>query len=110
MEFLSKLQENKPLFFGLIAGIALLLVLAIVVPITVSAGNGSKKGDVEVSMEPIKEDIDLLTTDNLGKALEIQALLAKQDIAASRAVDGTTCKTGYCGKQSRRRYKIQNLS
>lgn len=89
MEFLSKLQENKPLFFGLIAGVALLLVLAIVVPITVSAGNGSKKGDVEVSMEPIKEDIDLLTTDNLGKALEIQALLAKQDIAASRAVDGT---------------------
>ncbi len=89
MEFLSKLQENKPLFFGLIAGIALLLVLAIVVPITVSAGNSNKKGDVEVSMEPIKEDVDLLTTDNLGKALEIQALLAKQDIAASRAVDGT---------------------
>lgn len=89
MEFLSKLQENKPLFFGLIAGVALLLVLAIVVPITVSAGNSNKKGDVEVSMEPIKEDVDLLTTDNLGKALEIQALLAKQDIAASRAVDGT---------------------
>ena len=57
--------------------------------ITVSAGNSNKKGDVEVSMEPIKEDVDLLTTDNLGKALEIQALLAKQDIAASRAVDGT---------------------
>lgn len=89
MEFLSKLQENKPLFFGLIAGVALLLVLAIVVPITVSAGSSNKKGDVEVSMEPIKEDVDLLTTDNLGKALEIQALLAKQDIAASRAVDGT---------------------
>ena len=89
MEFLSKLQENKPLFFGLIAGVALLLVLAIVVPITVSAGNSNKKGDVEVSMEPIKEDVDLLTTDNLGKALEIQALLAKQDRAASRAVDGT---------------------
>ena len=64
-------------------------MLAIVVPITVSAGNSNKKGDVEVSMEPIKEDVDLLTTDNLGKALEIQALLAKQDIAASRAVDGT---------------------
>ena len=89
MEFLSKLQENKPLFFGLIAGVALLLVLAIVVPITVSAGNSNKKGDVEVSMEPIKEDVDLLTTDNLGKALEIQALLAKQVIAASRAVDVT---------------------
>ncbi len=88
MEFLQKLQENKPLFFGLIAGAAILIMLAVVVPIVSNAG-GSKKGDVEVSMEPIKEDIDLLTTDNLGKALEIQALLAKQDIAASRAVDGT---------------------
>lgn len=88
MEFLSKLQENKPLFFALIGCTALVLMLAIIVPITVSA-NSNKKGDVEVSSEPIKEDIDLLTTDNLGKALEIQALLAKQDIAASRAVDGT---------------------
>lgn len=89
MEFLQKLQENKPLFFALIGGTVLVVLLAIIIPITVSAGGGNKKGDVEVSMEPIKEDIDLLTTDNLGKALEIQALLAKQDIAASRAVDGT---------------------
>lgn len=89
MEFLQKLQENKPLFFALIGGTVLVVLLAIIIPITVNAGGGNKKGDVEVSMEPIKEDIDLLTTDNLGKALEIQALLAKQDIAASRAVDGT---------------------
>lgn len=89
MEFLQKLQENKPLFFALIGGTVLVVLLAIIVPITVSAGGNNKKGDVEVSMEPIKEDVDLLTTDNLGKALEIQALLAKQDIAASRAVDGT---------------------
>lgn len=89
MEFLQKLQENKPLFFALIGGCVLVVLLAIIVPITVNAGGSNKKGDVEVSSEPIKEDIDLLTTDNLGKALEIQALLAKQDIAASRAVDGT---------------------
>ncbi len=89
MEFLQKLQENKPLFFALIGGTVLVVLLAIIVPITVNAGGNNKKGDVEVSMEPIKEDVDLLTTDNLGKALEIQALLAKQDIAASRAVDGT---------------------
>ncbi len=88
MEFLQKLQENKPAFIGLIVGLALVIVLAIVVPITANAGKNTK-GDVEVSSEPIKEDVDLLTTDNLGKALEIQALLAKQDIAASRAVDGT---------------------
>ncbi len=89
MEFLQKLQENKPLFFALVGGCVLVVLLAIIVPITVNAGGGNKKADVEVSSEPIKEDVDLLTTDNLGKALEIQALLAKQDIAASRAVDGT---------------------
>ena len=85
MEFLQKLQENKPLFFALIGGTVLVVLLAIIIPITVNAGGGNKKGDVEVSMEPIKEDIDLLTTDNLGKALEIQALLAKQDIAAKQS-------------------------
>lgn len=37
----------------------------------------------------IKTNVDLLTTDNLGKALEIQALLAKQGITAERALDGT---------------------
>ena len=58
---------------------------------------------VEVTGEPIKENVDLLTTDNLGKAIEIQALLAKYDIAVSRRIDGTKsilylkkgdCKTG----------------
>ena len=88
MDFLQKLQENKPLFIALIAGIIIVVVAAIVVPVATSS-NKSGKTDVEVSSEPIKEDVDLLTTDNLGKALEIQALLAKQDIAASRAVDGT---------------------
>lgn len=88
MEFLQKLQENKALFGALIAGIVIIVALAVIVPIA-TAGNKNGKTDVEVSHEPIKEDVDLLTTDNLGKALEIQALLAKQDIAASRAVDGT---------------------
>ena len=88
MEFLQKLQQNKTLFGALIAGIVIVLVLAIVVPVATTASKGGKS-DVEVSSDPIKEDIDLLTTDNLGKALEIQALLAKQDIAASRAMDGT---------------------
>jgi len=91
MEFFNKLQENKPVFYTVIALIAVVLMLMIVLPITMHAnsGGGTKKGETEVSNEPIKEDIDLLTTDNLGKALEIQALLAKQDIAASRAMDGT---------------------
>ncbi len=41
------------------------------------------------SNEPLKEDVDILTTDNLGKALEIQALLAKHGIVLARSVDGT---------------------
>ena len=88
MEFMEKLQENKPLFYGLIAGIIIILLLIIILPIAASTGKGSK-GDLEVSSEPIKEDVDLLTTDNLGKALEIQAMLAKEGISASRALDGT---------------------
>ena len=57
----------------------------------------------EITGEPLKENVDLLTTDNAGKAIEIQALLAKYDIAVSRRLDGTKsilylkkgdCKTG----------------
>ena len=42
-----------------------------------------------VSEKVIKEPLDLLTTDNLGKAIEIQALLARDGIVASRKIDGT---------------------
>ena len=42
-----------------------------------------------VSEKPIQEDMVLLTTDNIGKAIEIQALLAKIGITASRSLDGT---------------------
>ena len=100
MDF-QKLLENKPLLYGIIGGVVLLLALFITIGI-VASGNKSSVG-TEVTGEPLKENVDLLTTDNAGKAIEIQALLAKYDIAVSRRLDGTKsilylkkgdCKTG----------------
>lgn len=87
MDF-QKLLENKALLFGIAGGIFILLGLFITVGIVTNSHNANK-GGVTVTDEPIKEDVDLLTTDNLGKAIEIQALLAKHDIAVSRKIDGT---------------------
>lgn len=86
MDF-QKLLENKALLYGIIGGA--IIVLAMIVTIATFAGGSNKGGAQNVSEQPIKEDVILLTTDNIGKALEIQALLAKQGIAASRTLDGT---------------------
>lgn len=84
---LNKLLENKVLLAAIIGGVVLLLVIFIICGTVVSSK--SKDNSIEVSNEPLKEDVDILTTDNLGKALEIQALLAKHGIVLARSVDGT---------------------
>ena len=89
MEQLKKLMENKPLFWGLVT-LILIIVLALFISIGVSA-NKSKGGPTEAEVK-IKENVDLLTTDNIGKAIEIQALLARSGIAVSRSLDGTKSK------------------
>lgn len=100
MDF-DKILENKPLLYGIIGGVVLLLALIV----TVSIIGGSKKNanGTEITGQPLQADADLLTTDNAGKAIEIQALLAKYDIVVSRRLDGTKsilylkkgdCKTG----------------
>ncbi|MBD5402619.1 hypothetical protein HDR58_07465 [bacterium] len=88
MDF-SKILENKPLLYGIIGGVVLVIVI-IVVAISLSAGGNNKQNDI--GGEPLKTNVDLLTTDNLGKALEIQALLAKQGITVERQLDGTKSK------------------
>ena len=85
---LKQLLENKILLASIIGGVVLLLVIFIICG-TISANSKSNSTQIDVSNEPLKEDVDLLTTDNLGKALEIQALLAKHGIVVARAVDGT---------------------
>ncbi|MBQ2610755.1 hypothetical protein IJF81_00015, partial [bacterium] len=87
MDF-QKLLENKPLLYAIIGGAIGIVLLMTILGATLSKGKSSD-GMKNVSEQPIQLDIDLLTTDNLGKALEIQALLAKKGIAVSRKVDGT---------------------
>ena len=86
MDF-KQLLENKVLMTSIIGGVVLLLIIFIICGSI--ATNNNKSGEIDVSNEPLKVDVDLLTTDNLGKALEIQALLARNNIVAARTVDGT---------------------
>ena len=100
MDF-QKILENKPLLYGVIG--AVVLILALFVTIGIVSSSSKPSNGTEITGEPLKADVDLLTTDNAGKAIEIQALLAKYDIAVSRRLDGTKsilylkkgdCKTG----------------
>lgn len=86
MDF-SKIMENKPLFYGIIAGIVIVLLLVIIGGVAISMNAKSNKGVVKEKI--IKEPYDLFTTDKIGQALEVQALLARQDIKVQRRVDGT---------------------
>ena len=87
MDF-KKLLENKVLLASVIGGTVLLLIIFIICG-TIASSKKADNAQIDVSNEPLKEDVDLLTTDNLGKALEIQAMLAKHGIVVSRSVDGT---------------------
>ena len=87
MDF-QKLLENKPLLYGIIGAVVIIIALIMTVGIVSSSKGGNGAARV-VSEKVIKEPLDLLTTDNLGKAIEIQALLAREGIDASRKLDGT---------------------
>ena len=85
---LKALTQNK-MFLAAIAGVVVIILAIAITCSIVAAGSKNDGTAIEVSNEPLKEDIDLLTTDNLGKALEIQAMLAKHGIVVARAADGT---------------------
>ena len=88
MDF-KQILNNKPLLFGIIGVIVVVLAIGIMVIVMSVGGKSSAEKAKLVDEKPIQEDLVLLTTDNLGKAIEIQALLAKSGIQASRALDGT---------------------
>ncbi len=90
MDF-SKLTENKPVFYGIIAGAALVILVLVVIICSAVFGGGSKNGG-KTSAPPskvIQEDVSLMTTDKIGLAIEIQAMLARHGIKARRVLDGT---------------------
>lgn len=87
MDF-KQLLQNKKVLIGAGAGLVIIIALIITCAIVSSSGGG-KDGAKVVQEKVIKDPLDLLTTDNLGKAIEIQALLAREGINAHRKLDGT---------------------
>lgn len=84
MDFRALLQ-NRNVLIGIIAAAVLIIVMAIAIP--AMSGGGTK-----ITKEPvINKPLDLLTTTNLGKAIEIQALLAREGISAERRDEGSKC-------------------
>lgn len=84
---LQDLTQNKPLLYGIIGG--LVVVLALTITLGFALSSKSDNAAKTVKEKVIKAPLDLLTTDNLGKAIEIQALLAREGIEIKRRVDGT---------------------
>lgn len=89
---LKNLTENKPLFYGVIAGAAAIVLVFVIVICLIIAGSNkaNKAGSINAPQSKvIQEDIALFTTDKIGLAIEVQALLARQGIKARRVLDGT---------------------
>lgn len=82
MDF-QKLLQNKKLLAAIIGGLVLLIVLFIVLT------NSGKKENEIPDEKVIKVPVEIVSTDNPGKALEIQALLAKKGITVSKSKEGS---------------------
>jgi flagellar M-ring protein FliF len=75
------LLENKQALIG-IAAIGFLVVVLVIV-MAVSSGKGDKEQEA-VKSPVIKEEVELVTIDSPGKAIEIESLLAKEEIPVRR--------------------------
>ncbi len=83
----QELLKNKPLMYAIIGVVVLIFAVFISMGLVAATKNGSPT-KVETEKK-ITEPAILLTTDNLGKAIEIQALLAREGINAARVPNGT---------------------
>ena len=82
---IKELLQNKTVLYSIIAGVVALFIIIILV---VSLSAGSSKGP-QVIDKVEKETFDIVTTDNQGKAIEIQSILARENIVAKRKADGS---------------------
>jgi len=87
MEQFKQLLQNKTILMGIIVTVILAIIF---ITILGSINANKSKGEPDPADNiKIQDDVELLTTDNLGKALEIQALLTKHGINATRSANGT---------------------
>ena len=90
---LKQITENKPLFYTIIiCGVAIIIMfIMMVIALSTSMGNPtSQEGKIKAAEQVIKNDpVTLFTTDNTGKALEVQALLAREQITATKVENGS---------------------
>ena len=83
MDF-KKLLENKTILYSAIAGVVVVFALILTLAL-VGASNSASTPKEKV----IKEPLDLFTTDNIGKVIEVQALLAREGITVYRKMDSS---------------------
>jgi len=81
----QSLAQNKPALIGITVAVIVVIVFAVFM---VSSSKGSKEAEAVKSPE-IKEEVPLMTTDSVGKALEIQALLAQEGITVRKGGKGS---------------------
>ena len=94
---LKQITENKPLLYTIVSCAAmfvLVVVLMLFVLTSVNTSGGKSGGNVDKqirsSEKVIKNDpVTLFSTDNPGKALEVQALLAREQIVATKVDNGS---------------------
>ncbi|MCD7780514.1 MAG: hypothetical protein LUH05_07580 [Candidatus Gastranaerophilales bacterium] len=84
---IKELLKNKTILYSVIGGAGLLIFIIILIICFAVAGKSSSGGEVIDKFE--KEPFDIVTTDNQGKAIEIQTILARHKINAKRKADGS---------------------
>lgn len=85
MEKIQELLKNKTVLYSAI-GATILIVVFLIVGIVMMSKPKDKSQTYE---KVIDKPFELFTTDNPGKAIEVQALLARENIVATRKAEGS---------------------
>ncbi|MBQ3640498.1 hypothetical protein II906_00975 [bacterium] len=106
MDKLKELLQNKMVLYGAVAVIFVIILIIVISIIAAASGGGKSAEPVKtVATQELQDDFDLITTDNVGKAIEIQTILARNGIEAKRGADGNKSVVYLKGKSSKRKAK-----
>ena len=83
---IKELLQNKTVLYSVIGGVVLIFLIIIIIAVV---GGGKNKDIEEFDSKKLKEPFDIVTTDNQGKSIEIQSILARHKIVAKRKADGS---------------------